>query len=57
MNNSMENFKFILTVVCSVAQFLIFREKRKMVWREILREKWATKKFTKNCGKKREKIT
>ena len=22
-----------------------------MVWREILREKWATKNFTKNCGK------
>ena len=41
----------------SAAQFIVFREKRKMIWREILREKWATKKFTKNCGKKREKIT
>ena len=27
----------------SVAQFIVFREKRKMDWREILREKWATK--------------
>ena len=22
-----------------------------MVWREILREEWVTKKFTKKCGK------
>ena len=27
----------------SVAQFIVFREKRKMDWREILREKWLTK--------------
>ena len=35
----------------SVAQFIVFREKRKMNWREILREKWATKNSRKIAGK------
>ena len=41
----------------SVAQFIVFREKRRMDWREIPRERWAHEKFTKNCVKKWQKMT
>ena len=35
----------------SAAQFIVFREKRKLDWREILREKLATKNSRKIAGK------
>ena len=40
----------------SAAQFIVFREKRKMDLREILREKWATKNSRKNAEKKAKKL-
>ena len=44
-----------MSIVTSVAQFLVFREKRKIAWREILREKCATKNWRKNYGKNGQK--
>ena len=41
----------------SVAQFIVFREKRKMAWREILREKMGHEKLTKKLREKRPKMT
>ena len=41
----------IRSIWYSAAQFIVFREKRKMDWREILREKWATKNSRKTAGK------
>ena len=39
----------------SAAQFIVFREKRRMNWREILREKWATKNARKIMQKNEQK--
>ena len=48
-------FKQLLMI--SVAQFIVFREKRKMAWREILREKLGHEKLTKKLQGKRPKMT
>ena len=39
------------SVRASVAQFIVFREKRKMARREIFREKWTAKNSRKIAGK------
>ena len=42
-------------VMSSAAQFIVFREKRRMNWREILREKLATKNARKIIQKNEQK--
>ena len=51
MGNPIQYFSDVI----SAAHFIVFREKRRMVGREIFREKWAAKNSQKIAGKNGKK--